>query len=432
MKREILLEWNPWWVGEFKPRLVGRELEAQLSRWTERKEIVAVLGARRAGKTELLRLLIAGLLRKVPKENVFFMKADDERVGKEGLLAEALAACREAANPKGRTYVFIDEIQEVPDWSESLKRMYDLERDVKFFISGSNIALGRKELSERLAGRIAYFDLYPFSFREMLAARGLEAPASAGEAVAIKPALGHHLLAYLESGGFPEVVLEKDAGRRAQLLRFYYDTILFRDVVRRHGVRNPQKLDAVASYFLQNVANKANFGRIGKAYSLSPDSVSEYASFLQEAFLVFQVPLHSHSAKRSEINPKKAYCVDNGLRNVMGLRFSEDAGRLAENAVFVELMRRNGSNPLCRVFYWSDGRFETDFAVKCGREISLCQVCWDFSGEARQREIDGLLAAMKALGAKEGTIITKDCDEEMRLRGRKIRVVPLHLWLLGF
>jgi predicted AAA+ superfamily ATPase len=84
------------------------------------------------------------------------------------------------------------------------------------------------------------------------------------------------------------------------------------------------------------------------------------------------------------------------------------------------------------VFYWSDGRFETDFAVKCGREISLCQVCWDFSGEARQREIDGLLAAMKALGAKEGTIITKDCDEEMRLRGRKIRVVPLHLWLLGF
>lgn len=432
MKRELLVKWNPWWAGDFQLHLVERMLLAEVAPWIERKEIIAVLGARRAGKTELLRLLIGKLLQNVPKENIFFIKADDERAKKDGLLDDALASWREFSNPKGRTYVFIDEIQEVPGWAETLKRMYDLEPEVKFFISGSNLAISRGELSERLAGRIAYFDLYPFSFKELLFARGEKEPASAASAIARKAALGHQLISYLEAGGFPEVSMETDVMRRAQLLRFYYDTILFRDVVKRHGVRNPQKLDALAGYFLQNIANPANFSKIGKAYSLSADSVSEYASYFQEAFLIFQAPLYSHSVKRTEINPKKIYCVDTGLRNVMGMRFSEDAGRLAENAVFVELMRRNGANPLCKVFYWSNGRTEVDFAVKCGREISLFQVCWEFGGEVRKREVDGLLAAMEGLGVKEGTIITKDGDETVRARGRRIKVMPLYLWLLGF
>jgi len=432
MKRELLVEWNPWWAGDFQPRLVGRALLAEVAPWIGRKEVVAVLGARRAGKTELLNLLIGELLRTAPKENIFFIKADDERAKKEGLLDDALATYREFSNPKGKAYVFIDEIQEVPGWAETLKRMYDLEPGVKFFISGSNLAISRGDLSERLAGRVAYFDLYPFSFRELLLAVGEKEPANAASAIARKAPLGHRLLSYLEEGGFPEVAMEKDGMRRAQLLRFYYDTMLFRDIVKRHRVRNPQKLDALAGYFLQNIANQANFSKIGKSYSLSVDSVSEYASYFQEAYLIFQAPLYSHSVKRTEINPKKAYCVDTGLRNVMGMRFSEDAGRLAENAVFVELMRRNSANPLCKVFYWSNGRAEVDFAVKCGRGISLFQVCWEFAGEARKREIDGLLAAMEELGVKEGMIITKDGDETVRAHGRMIRIVPLYLWLLGF
>ncbi len=333
-------------------------------------------------------------------------------------------------NPEGRMFVFVDEVQEIPEWEKTLKRIYDLENDFKFFITGSNFSVLREDLASKLAGRIAYFELYPFSFREFLKTKGI----TAGKLiVSRKHEIKHHLMQYLETGGFPEVVLENDEEKKKQLLQFYYDTIIYRDIVKRRGIRSSLKLERMINYFLQNISNLSNFSKIGKSVSLSTDSISEYAGYLQDAFLIFSIQVLSFSVKKQEINPKKIYCVDTGIRNVKGFRFSKDSGRLMENAVFVELKRRNCTNPLAEIFYWksADGR-EVDFIIKDGAKVNeIIQVCWDTEEEkAKERETGGIVESLKEFKLKEGIIITEDEEKEEAMNGKRIMFVPFWKWLI--
>src|SRR3989338_229627 len=126
MNNDILNEWNPWWSGKQESSLVDRNLKKGIVKVIERKEIVGILGVRRSGKTTLMHLIIEHLLRSVGPENILFIKCDDERTQKEEMISNAIEMYREIKNPEGRFFVFIDEIQEVPGWEASLKRIYDL------------------------------------------------------------------------------------------------------------------------------------------------------------------------------------------------------------------------------------------------------------------------------------------------------------------
>ncbi len=431
MDRTVLAEWNPWWAQKPAPKLVERELVKEILPWVKRKEIVGILGVRRCGKTSLLYLLINHLLSTVRPENICFIKCDDERVKKDSLLSDALATYREVINPAGRVFIFIDEIQEVPEWDKTLKRLYDLDPDAKYFISGSNFSVPKEEFSSALAGRIAYFELFPFSFREILTFHSL--PAGNAARLASHHEIRHHLLRYLEYGGFPEAVMEPERKRQTQLLQFYFDTIIYRDVIRRKEIRSAAKMENLISFLLQNIANRISYAKAGKLVSLSTDSVSEYMKYLRDAFFLFPLPVFSFSVKKQEINPKKVYCVDTGLRNSRGFRFSDDYGRLMENAVFIELKRRNSASPLSEIYYWTDGAREVDFVVKDGKYIQqLIQVCWNMDDPAtKEREIQGLLRAMQELGLRTGTIITESQSGTEKHGRSTIHFVLLWQWLLA-
>ncbi|MFH1592106.1 MAG: ATP-binding protein [Candidatus Woesearchaeota archaeon] len=428
MKKEVLVEWNPWWDEKKGFNLLDRELESDVVEWIKRKEIVGVLGVRRSGKTSLLYLLIEHLLKTVNPKNIFFIKCDDDRVEKKEIISKSIDLYKELVNPRGRVFVFVDEVQEEPGWESTLKRIYDLEKNVKFFISGSNFSMLKEDFTYKLSGRFAYFDLYPFSFKELI---GIDTNVkNSVSLLSKKQEVKHKFLEYLEFGGFPEVVLEKDKKKKAQLLRFYYDTIIYRDIIKRRGIRNAAKMERMINFFLQNVSNPANFSKIGRQVGLSTDSVGEYVRYLQDAFFIFSVPLFSFSVKRQEINPKKIYCVDTGIRNIKGFRFSQDYGRLVENIVFVEIKRRYSSNPLCELFYWQEKKYEVDFVVKVGLKIKeLIQVCWDLE-EAKEREVKSLVAAMKKFKLSKGLIITESSEYEELIEGKKIKFIPLWKWLL--
>jgi len=430
MKPEILTEWNPWWVQRPGFNLIKRELEEEIIKWVDRKEIIGILGVRRCGKTSLLNLLIGHLLKFVDPKNILFIKCDDDRVDKNNLISNAIDLYRELMNPKDKIFVFIDEIQESENWENTLKRMYDLEKDVKIFISGSSFSLMREDFAAKLAGRFAYFDLYPFGFLE-LTSKNL-GTRNKITLISKKREIKHHLLRYIEFGGFPEIVLEENKTKKVQLLQFYYDTIVYRDIIRRREIRNPDKMEKLINYFLQNISNPANFLKIGKQTSLSTDSVSEYVKYLQDAFFIFSVPLFSFSVKKQEINPKKIYCVDTGLRNIKGFRFSEDYGRLAENIVFVEIRRRNSSNPLSKIFYWKKETKEVDFVVMDGLKIKeLIQVCWNMENkEIKDREASGLLKALEEFKLSKGLVLTEEFEGEEKLDGKTIIYKPLWKWLL--
>ncbi len=431
MNKEILVEWNPHWKKKARLKLIERELVKDIEQWLKRKEILGFIGVRRSGKTTLMSILISRLSSKIPPENILFVKCDDDRVPKENLIDESIKNYRELINPRGKIFVFIDEVQEVDNWENTLKRIYDLEKNMKIIISGSNFSMLKEDFSYRLAGRIAYFEVYPLSFKEFLKTRlTIKDKISA---ISKKNEIKHHLFEYMELGGFPEVVLESDPVIKKQLLQFYFDTIIYRDIIKKRDIRNAAKMEKMVNLLLQNISNTMNFSKVGKDISLSVDTVGEYAGFLKDAYLVFNVPVGSYSVKAQEINPKKIYCIDSGIRNIKGFRFSLDYGRISENIVFIELKRRNFSDPLSRIFYWHDKKQrETDFLVMNELKIiEAIQVCWDISQpEVREREVEGLLYALNEFDLDSGLIITEDYEGEEIIGDKRVIFIPLWFWLM--
>lgn len=420
-----LAEWNPWWNTKYAFQGIQRELLKDILQWIKRREIVTVIGVRRAGKTTLLFEIIDYLINseRINPQNILFIKADDERISPENAITATMDEYGQLINPAGRKYVFIDEIQEIENWQRTVKRIYDLEKEVKFFISGSNASLMKEELSTLLAGRYAAFELFPFTFYEFLQAKGIAFQHKDVIPVNEKNKIRHFLLEYLQHGAFPEVVLEEDEKIKSQLTKFYFDSIFYRDVIKRKQIRNPAKLEKLTKYFLQNMANLSNFTKIGRLLELTTDSVGEYIKALEDAYLLFIANLFEFSYKKQIINPKKIYCVDIGIRNHMGFTFSEDLGRIYENIVYIALRRKTQE-----IFYWAN-KYECDFIVKEGKKREVIQVCFDLK-DAREREVNGLIDALQHCKLKEGIIITEDEDGEEIRRGKKIKYIPLWRWLL--
>ncbi len=423
--RSILEEWNPWWNEHYTFQGIKRSKLIGILPWLKRKEIIAVMGVRRSGKTTLFFEIIDYLIRKEKRnpKNIFFIKADDDRLVKDRVIDKVLDEYYKYKDPEGEVFVFIDEIQEIEDWQRPIKRIYDLRSNVKFFVSGSNASILKEELSSLLAGRFAEFELFPFTFHEFLLAKGF-AMGDNREDIRRQRKIQRLLEEYMAFGAFPEAVLAEDEKVKKELVSFYFDSIFYRDVIKRKNIRNPDKLDKLVKYYLQNVANLANFTRIGKTIDLSTDSVGEYTKILEDAYLVFAVNLFEFSYKRQIINPKKIYCVDTGIRNNIGFKFSEDMGRLCENVVFITLRRRTKE-----IFYWA-GKHECDFIVKEGGELKALQVCWEIEN-AKEREQEGLLEALEHFNLREGSIITKQYEFTQNIKGKRIKYIPLWKWLLG-
>lgn len=425
--KELLFEWNPWWDREYHFSGIKRELFDKVKKWLKRKEIIAILGVRRAGKTTLLFETIDFLINeeKIPRENILFIKADDERVEKEDLINRTIDEYLKWKGPEGRVFIFIDEIQEIKDWQKTLKRIYDLEQEKKkIFISGSNSSLLKEELSYLLTGRFAYFELFPFSFKEFLIANKLKIK-NETDLIKQKNVLRKFLIEYLSFGGFPEIVFEKDKEKKEELLRFYFDSIIYRDVIKRKNLRNAGKISKLIEWYLQNISSNINFTKIGKFLELTTDSVVEYTKYLEEAYLVFVINLFAYSLKKQFVNPKKIYCIDSGIRRIIGFVFSEDIGRIYENIVFIELKRRKKN-----IYYWKD-KNECDFLIKEKNKIKQSiQVCYNLNKENKEREINGLLESINKFNLKEGLVITEDYEGEEKIKGKKIKFVPLWKWLL--
>ncbi|MBI2564712.1 ATP-binding protein [Candidatus Woesearchaeota archaeon] len=421
--KDLLFEWNPWWTEQYSFKGIARTKLSDVLPWIHRKEIVSIVGVRRAGKTTLLFEIISHLIKenKISPKNILFIKADDDRVTKNGIIDQALDEYHKWINPSSKIFMFIDEIQEITNWQKTLKRIYDLQPDLKIFISGSNASLLKEDLGSSLAGRFASFEVFPFSFSEYLRAKGIKIENNT--LVKHKNTIRHLLLEYISTSAFPEVILEANEKMKKELITFYFDSIFYRDVIKRKEIRNPAKLEKLIKYFLQNISSPANFTKIAKLLDLTTDSVVEYTKALEDAYLIFQINLLEFSYKKQIINPKKIYCIDTGIRNIIGFKFSEDIGKLYENTVFIQLKRT-----IKEIHYWKN-KYECDFITKEGKKLSAIQVCYDITN-AKERELKGLLEAMQQFKLTTGHIITENYETEEKIEGKKIKYTPLWKWLI--
>ena len=432
---EIIVRQNRHWRGEKFPEGIERDVRSEVVRFLDTKYILVITGVRRSGKSYMLFQLIDILLKKIPPENVLYVNFDDpvfmrlitDTGGIETLYRDYL----KLKAPKGIKYMLFDEIQNVPNWEKWIKAAYDMEEGIRFIVTGSNAALLSSELSTLLTGRNLQFEVFPFNFREVLRSKNEDIIVSSDPReiytrnYGIKDTLRHHLDEVLKWGSFPEVVFLDEPFRDA-ILKEYYKDILYRDIVPRFEVRHANKLEEISYFVLTNISNPVSYHNIGELTGTHENTVREYLTYFDKAYLSFQVTKFSYSLKEQIKNPKKVYFIDTGMRNTVAFRFSQDIGRLCENLVFIDLRRRGK-----KVYYWK-GKGEVDFVVKEGLKVEeLIQVCWDINdAKTREREVKGLMEAMEKLEVPEGIVITDDLFEEEEREGRKIRFIPLWCWVL--
>jgi hypothetical protein len=419
----IMLEnLNPWWTDGAVPSelaRIPRDLGPSLDPLLATEEILTLVGVRRSGKSTILFQIIDKLLKGgAAPGNILLMDFEDPRA--EGLsVGDVLSAYRQRKDPSGRVYVLLDEVQASAGWERWVRAEYERRRGIKFVVTGSSSSIVRGELSRVLTGRTLTVPVYPLSFREFLRFKGVDPTTLSGDALIDKAQ--YHLGRYIETGGFPKSVLEGEAAGPLRL-REYFDAILYRDIVFRHGVR-PKKVERLATYLLSNIGTLQRDTALATSTNISPESVVDYLAYLEDANLIVRTEPLTFKTKPASTRslPRKYYCVDTGLRNAVARRMSPDTGRLVENVVCMEMVRR-GLRPL----YWRN-KGEVDFVLG-GRPGALEPINVCFSDEVPEREYDGLRSFAEHVPPPVGKPILMTRSRAGVERG--VRHVPVWQWLL--
>lgn len=426
-----LADWNPWWENKAQIEELAGEHRPEYDSLVESieiREITIILGVRRAGKSTLMYQMIKKLLAKgILPQQILFINFDDQKLAADSI-EEIYISYRESINPDKKAYIFFDEIHKKAGWESWIRKKYDLKSKDKFVISGSCSYLLKKEYSTLLTGRNLTFDVFPLSFREYILFQKLNVDKSnLSKGIIIentRAKIIHCFKEYIEIGGFPEIFF-KEKAFKLKLLKQYFDDILYKDIIDRYNL-NSQKTKDLALFLMSNFTSSISLRSLRGALGISYDSIKDYISYFQEAFLFFTLEHFSYSLKEQKTLPSKIYCIDNGLRNAVSFKFSKDEGKLAENLVFLELRRKEKD-----IYYWKNTKQEeVDFIIK-NKDNTLSAINVSYSDDIEEREIKALLKFMKEFKkTKERVIITKNTEKEEKVDGIKIKFIPLWRWLL--
>ena len=389
---EVLKKWNPW----------GKKIEAGIERdiyiekiypYIERKEVIVLKGIRRCGKSTIVKQLISKLIKnKADKSQILYLNLEDYNFANDlriGIFEAVLNAYRNYSKNKNKIYFFIDEIQKIDGWEKWIRTKYDLNENIKFIVTGSSASLLSKEFSTLLTGRNLSFKIMPLSFKEF-----------------IKFSKNKSLKEYFEFGGFPEVVLEQSEEKKMLLLQQYFEDIIHKDVVDRYSIRNAKQLIEIARYLVSVTGSKVSLNKLSKVFGISKDTLSQYIGYMIDAFLLFEVTYFSYSAKTRHDVTKlpKLYALDNGLINVVSIKYSDNIGRMFENTVLIKLLEK-----FEEVHYWSELKSEVDFIVD---KIALNITATD---KIHEREMRGLMDFQKRHKGFSSLIVTQTKTENNML-----------------
>ena len=366
---------------------------------------LVLTGVRRCGKSTLQAQIRRGI-----KGSAVTLNLEDTRLYGLGLEDfVTLLSILDTDYPKAAVY--LDEVQEVPEWQRLVRALLDSGRRV--CLTGSNASLLGREMGTKLTGRHISHEVYPFSYQEFLEFTGQKAGAKS-------------LNDYLMRGGFA-AALSAGPEQGPVLLRELLRDVVHRDIVTRHSLRSARPLMTLALHLIAHPGQPLSLQALAKGLSLpSVAQTGRMVEYLQEAWLMLALPRFSASFKQRVTSPPKYYAVDTGLAAANSPNPTPDLGRKLENAVLLTL-RRMGTAP---TFAAAPHEWECDF-VTASQAI---QCCARLTPENRQRELRGLIEAAKLPGGQQGKgrellVITLDQEDALTEQGLKIRVIPAWKWL---
>ena len=392
------------------------------------KKIITLIGVRRCGKTSIFYHMINQLIEKIEKTKILFLNFEDERFELNSDELDLILQAYMELYPSyklSECYFFFDEIQNIPNWEKFIRRMYDtISKNI--FITGSNSKLLSSEIATSLRGRSLNFEIFPLSFREYLSFKDIEVDFYSSKSLAF---IKNAQESFLKNGSFPEILFLEEIYAN-KTLQEYFNVLLYKDLAERYNITNTVALKFFLKRIISSSTKQISINKIfnelkSSGIKIGKNTLYEFLEYVQNIYLALTLQKYDNSLINKELGEKKIYSIDIGLNNATEFRFSDDIGKSLENAVFLELKRKEFD-----IYYYRTSKSECDFLVFDKNTISdIIQVTFDMSDEnTKKREIKGLIEACKNFDLKSGTIITFDSEDELIENGIKIKIIPFYKW----
>lgn len=382
----------------------------------DKKIIKVVTGVRRCGKSKLLEMYRKWLLEQgVEEERIVSINFEDLDFEDLTDYKKLHTYLKEHLVKDNMTYIFLDEIQNVEQFPKVVDSLY-IKDNVDIYITGSNAHMLSSEIATLLSGRYIQIEMLPLSFKEYMISTG-----SMNDR-------GIKYVDYLQNSSFPYTLeLEGQSDEIRSYLEGLYNTIVVKDIINHSKISEPRMLKSILKFIFDNIGNPLSSKKIADTMTSSgrridTRTVEKYLNALTESYIIYQAKRYNIKGKQYLKTLEKYYVVDIGLRLMLFGSKQIDAGRILENIVYLELLRRGYD-----VYVGKVDEFEVDFVAQNGKGTTYFQVALSVRDE---KTLDRELRSLRAIKDHYPKILlTMDDDPEVHYDG--IRRINARDWLLG-
>lgn len=307
----------------------------KIQEFLSNKLIKVLVGQRRTGKSYVMCQIILHLINnKIKPKNILYINkefTDFDFLEKHTDLDELIKLYEKNFKPKGKIYLFVDEIQNIKSWEKVINSYsQDYTREYEIFITGSNSELLSGELSTFLSGRYIQFQIFPFSYNEYINFSEIENTKQ-------------NYLKYLNTGGLPELFNLPNQETKRHYMSALKDTILLRDIIQRYKIKDAKLLEDIFAFLINNASNLISINNIvkyfkGKNRKTNYETVANYINYLKYSFLIYQVTKYNIAGKELLSGTYKYYINDLAYKNYIYAGFSYGIGYMLENLVYLQLI----------------------------------------------------------------------------------------------
>lgn len=415
----VLFEDNPHWTNKHVyDHYTSRELLPKALSYLDTKQIIALIGARRVGKSTIAKLMIKELLKSTEAKNIFFINLEKPEFipfkNDPSYLNKIYDEYLKLADPNKdeKIYFFMDEVQIFQNWEIFVKSKYE-NSAIKFIITGSNSSLLTSNYATVLTGRVLKLQVYSFSFAEFLNYKEI-AHQTTMEQIANKIEIARAKDEYLKWGGYYNVISVNDAMIKKETLKNIAEDIILKDIVPRYNIKNSSAIKDLFYYVVSNAASTLNYTKLAKKINIDAKSIKEYIGYFEDNFLLTTISNYHTKLTEQIKSAKKVYLNDNGFLN-LGINRSLNNGIRLENWFFNILNRRDEN-----LTYLKENK-EVDFYS----QNRLYQVTYTMENEeTRKREIEAFYHFSSL--SKNYCLITFDRQEE--IEGIDVATIDTYLF----
>ncbi|MFW5773950.1 MAG: ATP-binding protein [Tangfeifania sp.] len=417
---ELLKKYNLWGSSTFDFGFIRNEYTGKIADAVGNRLIKVLVGQRRSGKSYILRQVAKQLIDNgVRPENTLFINSeftDFDFLKSYKDLDELIKLYKNELKPKGTVYIFIDEVQLIEGW-ERVVNSYsqDFSENYELFISGSNSKMLSGELATLLSGRYVCFGIFPFSYAEYLGITGQETGRKS-------------YMEYMGSGGLPELFMLPTTEFKRNYLSAIKDTVLLRDIIQRHNIRDPKLLEDIFVFLVNNASNLISIANIvnyfkGQNRKTSYDAVSNYIGYIEDAFLIHRCDRYDIKGKDTLSGNAKYYINDLAYKNYLYPGYGYGFGYLVENLIYLELCRAGFD-----VYVGALRNREVDFVAKKADRIIYLQSAYQLSDEST---VEREYSALEAIGDNFEKLVVSLDEIVLPLRGgiKHIQAWKLYTYL---